>query len=176
MKFSIQMLTKFIELFPAVFPMYGIHAETKHCLCSKKEGCEHSGKHPMGSVKKNETFKSLAEVELFLKNNIGSNFALLLDTFLDLVVVDVDKRNGGLESFDKLQKDFGTLPNTVTTLTGGDGLHLYFKVNDKNCFQSKLDNYPGIDIKYNGLIMLPGSNHQSGKKYVWKENYSPNEI
>lgn len=156
--------------------MFGVDLDTKHCLCSRKESCEHTAKHPMGSVKKLTALKSFQEVEDFSNNNSGCNFALLLDNCLDLVVIDIDKRNGGLESFDKIQNDFGVLPITVTTLTGGEGLHLYFKVHDKTNFQSKLNAYPGIDIKYNGLIMLTGSSHQSGKQYVWKDDLSPDHV
>ena len=176
MKFQAQQIRKILEFYPTVFPIFGVDPENKYCLCSKKETCEHSGKHPMGSIKKIAPLRTLEEIQDFTNSNSGCNFALLLDNCIDLVVIDIDKRNGGLESFEKIQNDFGVLPTTATTLTGGDGLHLYFKIPNKSNFQSKLNSYPGIDIKHNGLIMLPGSNHKSGKQYVWKDGLSPELI
>ena len=44
----------------------------------------------------------------------------------NLAVLDIDPRSGGNESFAALEERVGPLPGTVTSLTGGGGLHLLF--------------------------------------------------
>ncbi|MGZ9871792.1 bifunctional DNA primase/polymerase [Priestia endophytica] len=91
----------------------------------------------------------------------------------NLIVLDIDPRNGGDVSLESLISEYGKLPGTVHCFTGGGGEHYYFN-NDKRITKSKLDDYPGIDIQGNGkYVVLPPSTHPSGKKYEWEMSSKP---
>ncbi|MCU0938495.1 MAG: DUF3987 domain-containing protein [Burkholderiaceae bacterium] len=76
-----------------------------------------------------------------------------------LAAVDIDPRNGGdLELRDRL-------PATLTAATGGDGLHLVYRVPQGARVRSSLG--PGIDVKHRGYIAAEPSLHPSGKRYSW---------
>lgn len=78
-----------------------------------------------------------------------------------LVVIDVDPRNGGLESLKALPHE---MPMTLTVDTGGGGLHFYF-VSDEPVSKGQLA--PGIDVQGVGSYVVgAGSIHENGKPYV----------
>lgn len=82
------------------------------------------------------------------------------------VVIDVDPRDGGLESFRNLSRGH-FLPDTLITLTGSKGYHYWFKMPyDKPT--KHVGAAPGIDIKThsNGWVTMPGSIHKNGKEYT----------
>jgi hypothetical protein len=71
-----------------------------------------------------------------------------------LLVLDIDFRNGG-----KIQE---WMLETHTILTG-DGLHLYYELDEEIRFFGQIDE--GIDIKYKGFVVGEGSIHNNGKTY-----------
>lgn len=87
-----------------------------------------------------------------------------------LLVVDVDARNGGVASFDKLCKDLhidllGLSGLAVRTGSGGGSMHLYFKAPDAVAMVQAHKDYPGIDFKTSGYVVGPSSLHASGSIY-----------
>lgn len=94
----------------------------------------------------------------------------------EIVIVDVDPRNGGTETFSRLSK--GQIkPKTVISLTGGGGLHIFFRWNKawgKPC--GSLGD--GVDIKCgdNCHVVAPGSIHPNGSGYRWKPGNAPGEV
>jgi hypothetical protein len=95
-------------------------------------------------------------------------------------VLDVDKCHGGLETLWSLPP----LPDTVTALTGGGGLHIWFKAVDAlqdvrapALRVSGLDR-SGIDIKglQNGYVVASPSLHKSGKAYAWEASSRIDEV
>jgi hypothetical protein len=86
-------------------------------------------------------------------------------------VVDVDPRNGGDGSLDRLQSEHGPLPNTACSLTGGGGRHLLFRV------RAPLKTWKlasGVDVKLDGgYVVLPPSIHPSGASYRWAPGHEP---
>jgi hypothetical protein len=90
-----------------------------------------------------------------------------------LLVVDVDARNGGLESMEKLASNV-TLAHEailasgfqVATGSGGGSMHYYFAVPRKlGKMRQALEGYNGIDFKTNGYVVGAGSRHKSGNVY-----------
>lgn len=82
-----------------------------------------------------------------------------------LVVLDVDPRNGGMESLAALPM---MLPPTGTVETGGGGLHFYFEGKRR---KGKLPGYPGLDIQGDGgYVVAPPSVHPSGREYTWSDD------
>lgn len=91
----------------------------------------------------------------------------------NIIVIDIDPRNNGNISFDRLIDENEPLPHTVECLTGGGGNHYYFKY-DERVNKSTLKGYEGIDIQGNGkYVILPPSIHPNGKQYHWEESSKP---
>lgn len=68
-----------------------------------------------------------------------------------VVVVDIDKKNGGLERWDRWLKDMSPLPDTFTVRTGSGGLHVYFRFRQEIATIPKIvaPNF-GIDFQTTG--------------------------
>ena len=102
-------------------------------------------------------------VDDFLRRYPKANWA---GYFPGQFVLDVDVRNKGFESLTKLQADIGDLSPTRTHITGSGGLHIIYRLpKGIKLSASKIEGYPGIDIKINGYIVLPPSPHVSGGVY-----------
>ncbi len=84
-----------------------------------------------------------------------------------LLAVDVDPRNGGLETLAALQREHGEIPSRMVVRTGGGGLHIYCKKDTTlRCSNGLLG--PGIDIKADGGgVVAPPSIHESGRRYMF---------
>lgn len=82
----------------------------------------------------------------------------------NLIVLDVEARNNGLENLKKWEKEFGKLPDTVTAKTKRGGLHFYFTGDAiaRNCSERL-----GADLKSGGgYVVLPPSKTPLGA-YEW---------
>jgi bifunctional DNA primase/polymerase-like protein len=86
-----------------------------------------------------------------------------------LVVVDVDPRNGGRQSWARLAA-VGLLPRTAWVATGSDGAHFYYRHPGRHVVSRALPGYPGIDIKGDGgYVVLPPSVHpDTDRAYQWR--------
>lgn len=92
----------------------------------------------------------------------------------NLIVLDVDPRNGGDVSLAELEKQYGRLPATLTVDTGGGGSHFYF-THDGEPLHSSKKLGPGLDlIGTGGCVVAPPSRHLSGELYRYRED-CPNE-
>jgi len=86
-----------------------------------------------------------------------------------LAVLDIDPRSGGNESFAALEGRVGPLPGTVTSLTGGGGLHLLFAHPGRRVTSRARSLGPGLDVKADGgMVVAPPSVHpDTGRAYAW---------
>lgn len=168
-----------------VYPCYAISPFGCSCKLKHKDKKEW-GKHPTGHSS-HKIASCDSRVKMWWVENPYDNVAIN-PQFSGCVVIDVDPRSGGHDSWIKFLEDFQIdIPNTVQTLTGvytlpdGStmrGFHLWFRVSEDKSFVQNLNHlgYEGIDIKYNGGVMAPPSNHSSGVSYEWAEGKSPLEI
>ena len=131
-----------------------------------------SGKSPLkGSNGFKDASTSTAAVYDWWSGDETYNIGLAISA--DIVVVDVDPRNGGLEAVAKLQADHGWLPQTKCAVSGrGDGgLHYYYRVAADVELVGNLNRagYSGIDLKkQGGYVVLPPSVHpETGRSYRW---------
>jgi len=105
-----------------------------------------------------------------------NNVAIVTGALSGLIVVDVDPRHGGKESLRKLEREHGQLPQTMESITGGGGRHLYF-AHPGGVVTNRTNIEPGIDLRGDGgCIVAPPSVHPSGKRYRWKKGHAPGEI
>jgi hypothetical protein len=89
-----------------------------------------------------------------------------------LAVIDFDAKNGGLETLRQFEERLG-VPETLTTHTGGGGLHLWFLHPGGQLRQGTGILGPGVDTRMpgRGYVLLPPSKHpDTGTLYKW---YNP---
>jgi P4 family phage/plasmid primase-like protien len=153
----------------------GVHAEPKDV-----------GKHPaIGEWNARATNDSLV-IENWWKNTPLNNVGVFCQPS-GFLVIDIDPRSGGIESFEKLDELLeGALPATVEAFTGqytyngknARGRHLYYKVSpDEQLIGNlKANGLNGIDIKHNGYVLVAPSRHFSGLTYDWKPGHAPWEM
>jgi hypothetical protein len=89
-----------------------------------------------------------------------------------MIVIDVDPRHGGAASVAALEKSYGVLPDTLTTVSGrGDGgKHLFYRRPSGHLSARRLG--AGVDLKLSsGYVVLPPSLHpDTGRPYVSVEH------
>lgn len=168
-----------------IFPLHRMEPGTMKCLCGT-ENCPAPGKHPVMSNWQN--IQEWDEDQLaFLTDEEGLTG---VNQFLDgfgvnitnkLLVVDVDARNGGIESYKKLCADLGedikeSSGFVVKTGSGNGSEHIYFLApSPPMALVTTLKQYPGIDFKSSGFVVGCGSLHVSGDRYVAAKG-SPSEL
>jgi hypothetical protein len=164
----------------AGFRVFGLYGRDKggKCECGNPNCPDKSlFKHPRVSNWQHtphwseEQFDTMEEMRQF-----GTGYGVLC---YNTLVVDVDARNGGLAS---LQKLLGVVPEIagagliVNTGSGGGSKHYYFKVPEGVSLVIKLADYPGLDFKSGAAFVVgPGSMHSSGNRYEIAVG-SPDEI
>lgn len=84
------------------------------------------------------------------------------------LVVDIDPRNNGTASFEKLAAQFGDLMNTVKT--AGGGFHIYLSIPQKylgSKLKKKLKDYPGVDFLSKGAQCVIAGSKVEKRQYKW---------
>jgi P4 family phage/plasmid primase-like protien len=169
-----------------ILPCFGI-TDGGRCTCNGQHAePKDIGKHPQIGDWNNRATDEIEIVESWWDRNPENNIGVYCQGS-GFIVVDIDPRSGGIESFEKFEELLGiTLPKTVEALTGlysyqgsqNRGRHLYFRVEDGDQFMGNLKSYGlnGIDIKYNGYVMVSPSRHGSGVTYDWAPGQSPWEM
>jgi len=122
-----------------------------------------------------KTPPSTDQVKAWFHDHPNANLGIVTGAVSGLVVLDVDPAHGGDESLTGLEQDFGALPHTVESLTGGGGRHIYFR-HPGGVVQNRVGLAPGIDLRGDGgLIVAPPSVHPSGRRYYWEVSHHPDE-
>ena len=149
-------------------PVFGLHGIThdNHCECLNPQ-CQALFKHPKNSSWQHTPIWDDEQMEVLeLTDAFATGYGVLCKGIL---VIDVDARNGGVESYTKLVEDYPEILECgfiVETGSGGGSKHLYFKLpNPSPKLQSHLNAYKGIDFKSSGFVVGAGSMHKSGNKY-----------
>lgn len=90
-----------------------------------------------------------------------------------LVVIDLDvdpmRGEDGLETLNEWEREHGELPETVTSITGSGGMHLWYICNTP--ISCSVDNEKGVDIRGDGgYVVAPPSVHPNGRSYEWENH------
>ena len=119
---------------------------------------------------------TVAQLEGWYERWPNANLAVVTGEISGVVVVDVDPKHGGTESLAALEARHGALPDTIESITGGGGRHIYFTHPGREV-RNRAGLAPGIDLRGDGgCIIVPPSVHPSGKLYEWKPGHAPGEI
>jgi KaiC/GvpD/RAD55 family RecA-like ATPase len=106
----------------------------------------------------------------------GANIGIACGARSGIVVLDVDPAHGGNESLAVLLAEFGELPITPLSHTGGGGRHYIFAHPGFEIRNSAGLLGPGLDIRGDGgYIVAPGSIHPNGNAYKWDTEYLPSK-
>lgn len=148
-----------------VFGLHGVRPNGT-CACGNPK-CKAVLKHPLVSNWQYTPHWDEEQVQCMeMTDQFKTGYGILLRGFL---VIDVDARNGGLASLDKLLQDIPEIAGAgliVNTGSGGGSRHYYFKVAEGMALCVKLSEYPGIDFKSGAAYVVgPGSLHASGNRY-----------
>lgn len=147
-----------------VFPVHGWRDGC--CTCGDPERCDNPAKHPLTSHGLHDATVQEAAIRRWWAQWPDANVAIRAEDIG--VVVDVDPRNGGTESLDRIFAEHGGMPDTVEVLTGGGGQHFYLRA-PHPVTKGKLPSYPGIDIQASGsYVIAPPSVHKSGRRYEFE--------
>lgn len=90
--------------------------------------------------------------------------------------MDIDPRHGGDDTLLQLEQDNGKLPDTVESLTGGGGRHIFLKHPGGRISNDQTGQTfgAGIDVRADGgYVVAPPSNHISGIEYMWEASSEP---
>lgn len=119
----------------------------------------------------------LDRIEKWWKEWPTANIGIRTGPESGLFVLDVDARNGGIDSLDELTSTHGVLPETPESHTGGGGRHYLFSYpTDTEVGNSAGRVASGIDVRgRSGYFVAPPSVHQSGQAYEWEISSSPDE-
>jgi len=149
-------------------PVFGLHGVTTDGFCEcLNPKCDALYKHPKNSSWQNTPVWSEEQLEVMeLTDSFATGYGVLCN---DLIVIDVDARNGGLESYAKLVERCPEILDCefiVETGSGGGSRHLYFKNPKTKKINSHHPDFKGIDFKSSGFVVGAGSKHKSGRRYV----------
>lgn len=111
-------------------------------------------------------------VSRWWQQNSNSNVGIATGQKSHLFVLDVDPKNGGMDSFDTIRTEHGQFPDTWQQITGSGGIHLFFRYPNFRVANAA-GIYPGIDIRGDGgQVVAPPSIHPiTGKRYAWDGLY-----
>ncbi|UXT64192.1 hypothetical protein FY133_00840 [Agrobacterium tumefaciens] len=159
---------KYRELSWPVIPLHS--SNVGKCTCDKAD-CRSPGKHPRTKYGFRDATLEKKVVNEWFSTMPDSNIGIATGLASRLLILDVDKRNGGFDTLARVENELGPLPQTLTVATGGGGKHFYFnhpKKKIKKDSHGKLFG-PGIDVLTDGTYAVAvGSRHVSGEKYRWE--------
>lgn len=154
-----------------VFPLHGI--VRGRCTCARAD-CPSPGKHPLVRRGHYDATNDELAIRDWWRGWRRANIGLVTGAESGIAVVDVDLPT----AFASLDRLVAAAPGTTLTgLTGGGGIHLFYATEDPELGNSAgrlpgLDgDLPGVDLRANGgYVVVPPSAHRSGGRYVWLDD------
>jgi hypothetical protein len=162
------MYREFWESGLRVFGLYGAHKNKTGaitCDCGNPH-CQAAFKHPIAANWQHTPDWDDEQIEAMeFAGQFATGFGVLCK---GLLVIDIDARNGGIDSWKALSvvvPEIADAGMIVETGSGGGSRHLYFKAPEDVALLQHHPNYPGLDFKSSGFVVGPGSRHASGNFY-----------
>lgn len=155
-----------------VLPCWWI--EHGKCACGNAN-CKSPGKHPLHHAVPWGQKGATTDAEMIRQwwtRFPKANLAVQLE-MSGLCAIDIDPRNGGLETTEHIETLHGPLVSDLLQFSGGGGEHRVFQKPVSLYLPGKLG--PGVDVKLNGYIMLEPSKHMSGRLYAWEASSDPRD-
>jgi hypothetical protein len=129
--------------------------------------CVPCGKTPATAHGLKDATTDQATIARWWVENPGYNIGAATGHTSGFFAIDIDGSDGEAV-LRSLERDNGTLPQTVEVITGGGGRHLYFSMPSTAIANSAGKVGPHIDGRANGgYVLAPPSIHPSGRRYHW---------
>jgi len=144
----------------------------KHALALARRGmavfpCAVRDKTPLTEHGCRDASIDLEVVERWWHQEPNANIGIATGAVSHCFVLDVDGEKGE-NALKQLEAEFGQLPPTVESITGGGGRHLFFELPGTTVRNSTSKIGSGIDIRgEGGYVVAPPSIHPSGRAYAW---------
>jgi len=179
-------LGEFLEADMYLVPCHSVRSNGS-CTCSSGHDKSHAdstsrGKHPRINEWNKNSSNDPDQIAEWREVHQEINWGVHASRS-GLMVFDIDPRNGGEKSFYRFESEFAeVMPKPYRVITGAydignrrvRGEHWYYRVpGDASIIGSLGKDFPGIDIKWNGYVLLPGSKHFSGVTYELAEDSLP---
>ena len=163
----------FAELGHPVLSLHGV-ASDQRCTCGNPD-CPSPAKHPYPAFSPRGAHSATTDEETirgWFEKRPRNNYGVAAPR---LFIVDIDVRNGGVESWKKIIAGKELLP-TWRARTGSGGWHVYYARPALCGVNAKL--LPGIDIKTGAgaYVVAPGCRHLCGGVYAWDQAWHPHEV
>ena len=127
-------------------------------------------KSPLSEHSFKDATKDATQIKVWWTRWPMASIGVPTGTITNIVVIDIDVRNGGDKSWAALIEKHGEL-TTLTQTTGGGGKHHLHDAGGKQFAGGNGKLGAGIDVKADGgYIIVAPSGHPSGNRYEW-DNY-----
>lgn len=147
-----------------IFPLHT--PENGGCSCRRLD-CDAVGKHPRTPHGLKDATREPAKIRECWAHWPAANIGIVTGAASGPVVLDIDPRSGGMDSFGLLLNEHCDLPPCPMVETGGGGRHLYFAYAGIP-IRSRSAIREGVDVKgEGGYVVAPPSLHSSGHRYAW---------
>lgn len=161
---------------PASFHVFPLHTPIEGGCSCRHADCRNIGKHPRTMNGLKDATTDDEQIQRWWQGWPGANVGVACGPS-GIVVIDIDPRHDGDESLRDLiaGQDW---PDTPTVLTGGGGVHYYFKVPPGVTIRNSSGLLgPGIDVRAEGgYVVAPPSWHESGRQYEWEAGRAPGDL
>ena len=148
-----------------VFPLHSPVGDG--CSCGKPD-CTDQAKHPRTAHGLIDATTDPEKIREYWARWPDANIGIRTGQISGIVVLDIDAKNGGVESWTELQ-DINGRVDALTCLTGGGGLHLYFEAPEDELKSTTGEIAAGVDTRAEGgYVVAPPSLHISGNRYLWE--------
>ena len=152
-----------------IFPTHYI-SDDGMCSCGNPECGTSGGKHPIFNGGYKNATTDPEQIKAWWSQK---PYNIAVATGKDSIIcLDVDGPDGK-DSLDRLEKQYGPIPETVTVKTG-NGFHNYFKAPHTKIPCSTGTIAKGIDVRGDGgHAILPPSDHYKGGSYAFSDGLNP---
>lgn len=156
----------YVKLGWKLFPCHSI--VNGECSCGNPD-CESPGKHPRTYNGVKAATDDINQLREWYQQWPNANWGLATGMPSGVIVIDIDERKGGFQSFDEyeqMRRGSGDFGSTLIANTGGGGRHIFLKAD--TVIRNRVNWLPGVDIRADGgyVILAPGT-HISGGMYSW---------
>ena len=150
------------------WPVFPLHSPINGACSCGKQDCESPAKHPRTKHGLSDATTNRDTITKWWIKWPNANIGVRTGQISGFVVVDIDPSKGGLESWQDLQ-DLNGRVDTLTSHTGGGGLHLFFEAPNEGLKSTSGQIAPGVDTRAEGgYVVMPPSIHISGRHYRWE--------
>ena len=155
-----------------VFPVYTVAEGT--CTCTKGAQCSNPGKHPLLSNGVKGATTDQDKITQWWTQWPEANVAIATGE-KSFDVLDVDIKDNGKSTLERLVVQNTDLPGTPCQKTGSGGAQYFFKYSGK--IKNRVGFLPGLDTRSGGgYVVVPPSKHYSGGTYQWEPGKSLSDL